>query len=746
MSIFFTSKDNNMVCFTDHISSYMTFHSNSPAKTEGVVRKNKTLIYDFCILKNNTKKKKIIETRYKNCITTVFLSYFEILFKNCGVQVKISLLNNALYFEIKNNDQSENYLVLLCSNTFAKLLDAEKNILKEKDITISKPCKSIKTKLFKEFKEKATYSRIVKSKGSFYLSLELSSNKAKNHLKKLFSDDFFKKNCNLIKKLTEQTILTTGFTTYDQSLIYSAAAGFQFIVKNKEYNLWAGLPWFRNFWSRDTFISFSGILLCSGNFSIAKNILRNFASIQDKNPHSITYGRVPNLYSNDSDKIYNTADGTLWFLREIFEYAQYTGDKGILEELWNTIYLAIEADRTIRTDTSGFLKHGDADTWMDARIFNEQSWSNRGNRANEIQALWYTVLLCGASIAELLEKHDIAKTWRQLAAQIKRFFTISFFNGKQLADCIMKDNTPDYRCRPNQLMVITIPLITDAPLISNNTASTIVENTVSELLFPYGICSLSQNDPYFHPWHKAPDFYYKDAAYHNGTIWEWNIGFTIGALCKTGHKTLAWKLAQNISDQILHTEAVGTLSELVSAYTDIKGNIIPSGTYSQAWSVAEFNRAALQYFIGLKPELLNNMITFEPALPEEWKNGSMQMTLDTNTPFILFIKWHTSLSGTERNFSISYKNKLQQKCKEKITIKTIINDSVNFFLLTPEKEININEQLFPERKETLEFAVQNNYSAEWNKPKCLLKKNWLAEIVLHGKFNGDHPDSCSNIK
>ena len=65
----------------------------------------------------------------------------------------------------------------------------------------------------------------------------------------------------------------------------------------------------------------------------AKNVIRGFSLYQDKNPSSKTFGRIPNRYDAEGNIIYNNADGTLWFIREVVEYGMYTGDKTFLEEM-----------------------------------------------------------------------------------------------------------------------------------------------------------------------------------------------------------------------------------------------------------------------------------------------------------------------------------------------------------------------------------------------------------------------------
>ena len=70
--------------------------------------------------------------------------------------------------------------------------------------------------------------------------------------------------------------------------------------------MYAGLPWFTDFWGRDMFISMPGAVLCTGQFTAARDILASFARYQDTDSASSTYGRVPNRLNLDG-VLYNTA-------------------------------------------------------------------------------------------------------------------------------------------------------------------------------------------------------------------------------------------------------------------------------------------------------------------------------------------------------------------------------------------------------------------------------------------------------
>ncbi len=391
--------------------------------------------------------------------------------------------------------------------------------------------------------------------------------------------------------------------------------------------IWAGLPWFRDNWGRDTFISLCGTLLASGCFEEAKDVLLGFAGFQDIKVKSPSYGRIPNRYRDENDVIYNTIDGTLWFIRALWEYVQYSGDVQILDKLRETVEIALDAEYG-RCDGHGFLMHGDADTWMDARIAGNEPLSPRGDRANDVQALWFTALRIGAKIERLAGNNEKACSYDGIADKVRSEFEKIFWN----TDCsALADHLPeggygewakDMRVRPNQLFVISVPSVLEPEennnFINDSIRSKVIENVDRELVSPFGLYSLSPEDPLFHPEHENPQWYHKDAAYHNGTIWEWNSGAYVSSCVLASNGVMPEKasaILQNEAKMILETGCAGSLSENIHARPDENGNPVLSGTFSQAWSVAEFVRNVVQDFAGFKPELVDSKIKFAPALP-----------------------------------------------------------------------------------------------------------------------------------
>ncbi len=460
----------------------------------------------------------------------------------------------------------------------------------------------------------------------FYVVMEDSDSACDIHSIELLQSDAMSDNKKIIDDFMFKSTVTTDNTIFDKATLWSKYTAWLLVTSNKNTKyrgIWAGLPWFRDNWGRDTFISLCGTLLVSGDFEEAKNVLMGFAGFQDLNKSSTSYGRIPNRYRDEEDVIYNTVDGTLWFIRGIWEYVNYSGDESILCQLKDTIEIALDAE-SLRVDDNGFITHDDADTWMDARIKGNEPWSPRGNRANDIQSLWFTALRIGAIIEERYGSTAKAKTYDLLADKVKTNFQTLYWDSENyiFADHINTDDTKDFKIRPNQLFVIYVtsilPRSEKNSLLSYEVSKAIVENCRRDLLNPFGLFSLDSGNKAFHPKHENPDLYHKDAAYHNGTIWEWNTGAFISDECMlNGYLSdQSSAILQNYARLILKYGSAGSLSENIHALPDSDGNPVLSGTFSQCWSMAEFNRNIYQDILGFVPLLTDRCLRLNPCLPK----------------------------------------------------------------------------------------------------------------------------------
>jgi glycogen debranching enzyme len=370
--------------------------------------------------------------------------------------------------------------------------------------------------------------------------------------------------------------------------------------------IYAGLPWFADYWGRDTFISLPGAALVTGKFAEARRILGLFAAFQQRDSLSTDYGRIPNRVTA-TDTAYNTADGTPRFVMMVKEYAERSGDSRFALTMYPVILRSIEGTIRYHSDSLGFLTHGDAETWMDA-AGPDGPWSPRGNRANDIQALWGAQLETGEYFATLVGDVTSARRWHDFLERMKGNFLGCFVTSAGIADRLRADGTADMTLRPNQIFT--------ARLLDGDRRARMVETVVSRLTYDYGVASLSQDDPGFHPWHEYPPFYPKDAAYHNGIVWTWLQGPLISLLCAGGGGGTAWKITVNSIHQILDRGAAGTQSELLDAIPR-PGETEPrlSGTFSQAWNLAEFIRNFYDDYLGVRFNRLTRLLSLAPNLP-----------------------------------------------------------------------------------------------------------------------------------
>ena len=420
---------------------------------------------------------------------------------------------------------------------------------------------------------------------------------------------FIQRRSDRMQSLLNRSYVRTDNERLTKAINWAKISMDALIMNQLKKGIFAGLPWFDNYWGRDSYISLTGAALVTGNFADAKQILQSFSDWQDRDAGSPTFGRIPNLVTTQS-KSYNTADGTPWFTIALSDYIKYSNDTAFAREMYPTIFVAIEAALSKQTDEHGFLTHGDAETWMDA-VGLDGPWSPRGNRANDIQALWYKQLQIGRWLATLVGDNQSAMRWNGYAQTLLSSFQRYFINADSglVYDHLNPDGTPDSMMRPNQLF--TFNIIQDPEVKAR-----VFRHVTERLVYPHGVASLWQEDPRFHPYHYYEPAYVQDAAYHNGIVWTWLAGRWVDAAAAYGLSDLAFTVTDNMVHQMLDRGAVGTISELLDA-APRPGESEPrlSGTFSQAWSLAEFIRAFYQSYLGVTVDAGARRIYLQPHLP-----------------------------------------------------------------------------------------------------------------------------------
>jgi len=342
----------------------------------------------------------------------------------------------------------------------------------------------------------------------------------------------------------------------------------------------AGYHWFID-WGRDAMIALPGLLLETGQFVRALNVLRTFAGAMED-------GLIPNCFDERTGKgIYNSIDASLWFIIAADKYVRASGDEQAWrDELSKPVEQIIEAYCKgtrfgIHVDSDGLVTGGDEGTqltWMDATCEGKPI-TPRWGKCVEVNALWYKALKISASRSKETTQ---AMRYSRLAEKVARAFPVMFWNERTgcLYDCV-NERGKDASVRPNQVIVLALA----DSLLSPPQRESIIETVQQELLTPYGLRTLSPRDPAYKPRYEGDD------TYHQGTVWPWLMGFFIEAYLKVyNFSPDALQQADDwlkAFDEHLSHAGVGFISEIFDGDPPHE----PAGCIAQAWSVGEILRA-----------------------------------------------------------------------------------------------------------------------------------------------------------
>lgn len=372
-----------------------------------------------------------------------------------------------------------------------------------------------------------------------------------------------------------------------------------FVVRNTndEGSIIAGYFWFES-WGRDTFISLPGLLLVTGRFEDAKHVLLNFSNY-------VKRGLIPNIILDESGQpLYNTVDGTLWYVNAVLQYLKYTGDFGFVQrELWEKLKSIIEnhekgTEYEICLDSDGLLAHGSRLTWMDACIEGEVV-TPRVGKAVEIQALWYNALRIMQLLANRFGEKALAEKYAVMAQQTSKSFNEKFWNAEKncLFD-VVEENGVDPSLRPNQIIAVSL----DFTMLENDENEKIVDFVQREFLTPFGLRTLSRSDPRYKGVYTGV-MRVRDQAYHNGAVWPWLIGpFTTAFIKAKGNSDknrdfMLKNVIQPLFEKKIMIAGLGQISEIF----DGDPPHTPRGCIAQAWSVAEPLRVYVEDLCKVRP-------------------------------------------------------------------------------------------------------------------------------------------------
>ena len=140
------------------------------------------------------------------------------------------------------------------------------------------------------------------------------------------------------------------------------------------------------------------------------------------------------IVSSTAFRRVRAADVGPWFVREMYEHVVYANDTTLARSMFPVVKRSIEGTTRYHTDTLNLLVHGDHDTWMGP--------VPRGNRAAEVQLLWYFQQLVGSFVASYVDKKALGERWSTGADKTSDSFNSLFVDTvqKRLYDHVGPDN------------------------------------------------------------------------------------------------------------------------------------------------------------------------------------------------------------------------------------------------------------------------------------------------------------------
>ena len=374
----------------------------------------------------------------------------------------------------------------------------------------------------------------------------------------------------------------------------------QFVVQRRSTNgktILAGYPFFAD-WGRDTMIALTGCCLSTGRFEDAKNIFRTFMKYCRR-------GLMPNMFpENGQAPIYNTADASLLFIGAVYEYFLRTEDVDFIKEAFPVVedvlgWYEKGTDFHIFMDEDGLISAGagmEQVTWMDVRCGDILPTPRHG-KAVELNAYWYNALCAAAELAERIGRDGLH--WKKQAERVKRSFCKKFWNeeGNCLYDVLPIEEAglceaekerrrrAKFQVRCNQIWAVSQRF----SMLEARQEKAVTDRVFERLYTPWGLRSLEQNDPEFHP-HYGGSMKQRDLAYHQGTVWAFPLGAYYLAYLKVNNYSAEAKEA--VYRQLSGLEGAlreGCAGQLAEVYDGEEPNT-SEGCFAQAWSVAELLR------------------------------------------------------------------------------------------------------------------------------------------------------------
>jgi glycogen debranching enzyme len=387
----------------------------------------------------------------------------------------------------------------------------------------------------------------------------------------------------------------------------------------------AGVPWFTALFGRDAILASLGALLVHP--SLAVDTLRVLASLQataddpsrdaepGKIPHEVRGGEMARTGEVPFGRYYGSADVTPLWLVLLGETYDWTGDLGLVEELWPNARAALEwvehhgdldGDGFIeyqRRAPGGLVQHG----WKDApdAIRDRHGRIADGTVALvEMQAYAYDARVRMARLARALGDTALAGRLEEEAEQLRSRFEAAFWVPERATYALALDGQK----RPIDAIGSNQGHALWSGIVNESHAVTVAGHlSGAGLDSGWGLRTFAAGQPGYSP-----------LGYHTGSVWPHDTAIAVAGLRRAGFDAEATRLA-------------GELLEAAQAFPDARlpelfcgfgrGEVGPPVPYPgacapQAWAAAA-PLMILRALLGIRPCAVERRLDLErPLLPD----------------------------------------------------------------------------------------------------------------------------------
>jgi glycogen debranching enzyme len=334
----------------------------------------------------------------------------------------------------------------------------------------------------------------------------------------------------------------------------------------KVQGIYAGLPWFYQFWSRDELITTIG-LIKTERLEEAKAIFFKYLEAINE------YGRIPNRLPGAN---LGSADAIGWLFKRLGDFINLLEKTKQTDELLTREELRYIHGKLRSTIDSikkhyvgeGLIYNDPKETWMDTEWNND----NRSGFRIEIQALYLYMLRLRNQLNKKMgmRKKDEELEEEVFCASVKK----KFFNGQKLYD-----GSDDPTIRPNVFLAYYVY----PDLLKNKEWELVFNTTLHGLWLDWGgLASIDKTSALFCNYYTGLN----NQSYHRGDSWYFMNHIAAVCMLRLDKKQYMGYIQKIIAASTTETLWMGFIGH--NAEVSSAAEIRSEGCLAQAWSTATF--------------------------------------------------------------------------------------------------------------------------------------------------------------